>query len=84
MGDIDILDAEGVNSQTLPSFEGFSLLQHVGELTGKGAQTDPDKQGFKIDTNLQLDLKVTREERQSEVAWAQHLRMRSLPATENQ
>lgn len=40
----------------------------------KGAQTDPDEQGFKFDTNLQFDLKVTREARRSEVAWAPHLR----------
>lgn len=36
MGDIDILGAEGVNSQTPPPFEGFSLLQYGRELTGKG------------------------------------------------
>lgn len=40
----------------------------------KGAQTDPDEQGFKFDTNLQFDLKVTRETRRSEVAWYPHLR----------
>lgn len=84
MGDIDILGAQGVNSQTPPPFEGFSLLQYGRELTGKGAQTDPDEQGFKFDTNLQLNLKVTREERQSEVVWAPHLCVRCLPATENQ